>query len=126
MSPVDQVLEAVSKAGLSMCLTETGSIKASPPDLITPGIRQLIKTNKQALVKALRPAEHSLPVHAPALSAEAELERQLVEAAMRACDHWGDSPAAKAEMLADIHRTPQHQRLSLLEHFLAAYGMPKG
>jgi hypothetical protein len=45
---------------------------------------------------------------------------------MRACDFWGDGPAVRAEMLNDVHRTPQHQREDLLEHFLAAYGKAKG
>lgn len=45
----------------------------------------------------------------------------LLEAAMRACDYWGDSPAARAQMVADICGTPQHHHQELLEHFLTAY-----
>jgi hypothetical protein len=54
-----------------------------------------------------------------------ELERQLIEVAMRACDQWGDSAQARAEMVADIKATPQRLRQNLLEHFLVAYGKAK-
>ena len=49
----------------------------------------------------------------------------LLEAAMRACDYWGDSPAARVQMVADVCSTPQHHRQELLEHFLIAYGQAK-
>lgn len=54
-----------------------------------------------------------------------ELDRQLFEAAMRACDFWGDSQAARIEMVADIKATPHHLRQDLLAHFLYAYGKAK-
>ena len=54
-----------------------------------------------------------------------ELERQLFEAAKHACDFWGDSQAARAEMFADIRATPKHLHQDLLEHFLSAYGKSK-
>lgn len=54
-----------------------------------------------------------------------ELEGQLLKAAMRACDFWGDSQTARAEMVADIKATPPNRRQELLEHFLAAYGKAK-
>jgi hypothetical protein len=50
---------------------------------------------------------------------------QLLAAAMRACDFWGDSQAARIEMIADIKATPHHLRQDLLEHFLSAYGKAK-
>ena len=118
---VEQLLEEVCNAGLTLGLTDTGSIKVTPKELITPAIRELIKTNKSALVTAL---------DCPSTQAEiptgvVELERQLIEAAMRACDYWGDSDQARAEMVADIKATPQHLRQDLLEHFLVAYGKAK-
>lgn len=50
----------------------------------------------------------------------------LLEVAMRACDYWGDSPAARAQMVADILALRHHQRQGWLEHFLAIYGKTKG
>ena len=60
---------------------------------------------------------------APAI--DDNLMRQLLAAAMRVCDYWGDSDQARAEMVADIKATPQHLRQDLLEHFLVAYGKAK-
>lgn len=45
----------------------------------------------------------------------------LIKAAMRACDHHGDRPEARAEMSRACLATPSHQRADLLEHFLQAY-----
>jgi hypothetical protein len=117
---VEQLLEEVCKAGLTLGLTDTGSIKVAPKELITPTIRELIKTNKSALVTAL-----DCPSIQPEIPTGVELERQLIEAAIRACDFWGDSDQARAEMVADIKATPQHLRQDLLEHFLVAYGKAK-
>jgi hypothetical protein len=55
-----------------------------------------------------------------------DLERELISAAMKACDFWGDDAAARTEMVADILRTPHSLRLGLLEHLLACYGKSKG
>lgn len=122
MARIDEVLEAVSQAGLTLCRTSCGNVKAAPTNLITPSIRRLIKSNKEALVLALAPAENP----ASALNTEAELERQLIDAALRACDYWGDSLEARAEMLADLRALPHDQRQGWLEYFLAAYGKAKG
>ena len=61
----------------------------------------------------------------PGINDGLELERQLLKAAMCACDFWGDSQTARAEMVADIKATPSNRRQELLEHFLAAYGKAK-
>ena len=118
---VEQLLEEVCKAGLTLGLTDTGSIKVAPKELITPTIRELIKTNKSALVTAL-----DCPSIQPETPTDVvELERQLLESAMRACDYWGDSDQARAEMVADIKAAPQRLRQDLLDHFLVAYGKAK-
>ena len=64
------------------------------------------------------------PASASDSGGDGELE-QLLAAAMRCCDYWGDSDQARAEMVADIKATPQHLRQGLLEHFLVAYGKAK-
>lgn len=46
----------------------------------------------------------------------------LLKAAMRACDHHGDGPEARAEMSRQCLTTPKHLRADLLDHFLTAYG----
>lgn len=49
---------------------------------------------------------------------------ELIEAAMRACDHHGDSPQAREEMKQQCLDTPVHLRADLLAHFTREY--PKG
>ena len=49
---------------------------------------------------------------------------QLLAAAMRACDQWGDSEDARAEMRRQIADAPPEHRAELLAHFLSAY--PEG
>jgi hypothetical protein len=117
----DHVLREASKAGLTLRLSGSGGINAAPAALITPSIRQLIKVNKAVMMMALDSARPELtsPI------AEVNLERQLLAAAMRVCDYWGDSDQARAEMVADIKATSQHLRQDLLEHLLVAFGKSK-
>lgn len=63
---------------------------------------------------------------ARAQGADAELLSELLAAAMLCCDFWGDDSSARAEMVADIHRTLEHQRRDLLAHLQSMYGRPKG
>jgi hypothetical protein len=77
---------------------------------------------KVALVASALAAGLDVPTCA---NSKAELEQELLEAARRVCDFWGDSQAARAEMVADIKATPHHLRQDLLEHFLCAYGKAK-
>lgn len=52
--------------------------------------------------------------------------KQLLEAAARACDHWGDDDHARAEMLTQCQETPLHLRAELLRHFEQQYPSGKG
>lgn len=122
---VSHVLEEVSKAGLILHLTASGGINAKPVDRLTPALRVLLKAHKADLVVVLTqlpPFLHNSMRIAAALD---ELDRQLLKAAMRCCDHWKDSPEARAQMVAEIRATPRDQRQDLLEHFQAWYGKPK-
>lgn len=46
---------------------------------------------------------------------------RLINAAMRACDHHGDGPQARAQMRQDCIDTPAQLRADLLQHFREAY-----
>lgn len=46
---------------------------------------------------------------------------ELIEAAMRACDHWGDSPQARDDMRRQCKEIPVHLRGELMEHFRTSY-----
>lgn len=45
----------------------------------------------------------------------------LIAAAMRACDHYGDSEAAREQMVKDCLDTPPELRQELREHFERSY-----
>lgn len=45
------------------------------------------------------------------------LTARLHDAAMRACDHYGDGPEARDAMAQSIRETPEHLRADLLEHY---------
>lgn len=49
---------------------------------------------------------------------------ELLAAAMRACDHWGDGPQAREEMRLSCIDTPANQHDDLLEHFRRSYPAP--
>jgi len=49
---------------------------------------------------------------------------ELIEAAMRACDHFNDGPQAREAMRQQCLETPAHLRADLLAHFTTTY--PKG
>lgn len=46
---------------------------------------------------------------------------ELIAAAMRACDHYNDSPAARQQMVRDCLDTPPELRQELREHFERSY-----
>lgn len=122
---VSHVLEEVGKAGLTLHLTAAGNINAKPVDRLTSDLRELLKAHKADLVVALRQLSPLQRKSMPIAAARDELDRQLLEAAMRCCDHWKDGPEARAQMVAEIRATPRDQRQNLLEHFQAWYGKPK-
>jgi hypothetical protein len=74
---------------------------------------------------ATKPTETAKRKALPAAVADDELDRQLLDAAMRCCDYWNDGAEARAQMVAEIRATPQHHRQELLEYFQAWYGKPK-
>lgn len=49
---------------------------------------------------------------------------ELLEAAMRVCDAWNDSEAAREQMRQDLLQTPPHLRADLLEHFKKTRNAP--
>ena len=122
---VGDVLKEVSRVGLTLRLTTLAGINAKPVNRLTPALRDLIKEHKADLAVALSQQTKMKNKEPKVVPTEDELDGQLLEAAMRCCDHWNDGPAARAEMVADIKATPQHLRQNLLDHFLSTYGKAK-
>lgn len=109
MTPAD-LCRAIHAAGMTF-RADGADLVLKPAERLTPDLRGLVLAHKPELLDFLRDAQATTEV--------------LVNAAMRACDHWGDSPAAREQMRQDIHDTPAHLRADLLEHLQAAYPKDK-
>lgn len=83
-------------------------LSASPAARLNDELRALIRAHKPELVAYL------IEAHQTTL--------ELIEAALRTCARWGDSPAAREQMRQDIEGTPAHLRADLLAHFRETYG----
>lgn len=82
-------------------------LSASPAARLNDDLRALIRTHKPALVAYLTDAHQTT--------------LELIEAAMRACDHHGDGPEAREQMRRDCHETPPAMREDLRDHFKQTY-----
>lgn len=100
------ILRHLYAAGIHLDL-KGDRLSASPAARLTDELRDLIRTHKPALVAYLTEAHQT--------SAE------LIEAAMRACDHHGDGPQAREQMHRECTDTPPHLRPDLLDHFDQTY-----
>jgi TubC N-terminal docking domain len=106
MSP-EQICRIVYDAGMTLRLRNANLVLA-PADKLTPDMRALLVEHKLAVIQFLQQA------HATSAA--------VINAAMRACDQYGDEDHAKAEMVRDIEATPPHLIADLLAHFKSARG----
>lgn len=83
-------------------------LSAWPAPNLTDELRELIRTHKPALVAYLTEAHQTAA--------------ELIDAAMRACDHWQDGPEARQAMRQQIEQTPLHLHRDLTDHFKQSYG----
>ena len=109
-------MDAIREAAIETWLTANPANRADLTGAKNPGAPHTRKMVSQVATLAVSQTEKR-PTDPVVIA--------LLEAAMRACDYWGDSPAARAQMVAEICGTPQHHRQELLEHFLVAYGKSK-
>ncbi len=108
-------MDAIREAAIETWLTANPAIRADLTGAIgAPHTRQMVS---QVATLAISQTEKR-PTDPVVIA--------LLEAAMRACDYWGDSPAARTQMVADIRALRHHQRQGWLDHFLAVYGKTKG
>lgn len=77
-----------------------------PANKLTPAQRQALTECKADVLELLT----------------APLMQELMDAAMRACDYWQDSPEARLQMRFDVWNTPPDQREDLLDYFRSEYG----
>ena len=109
MSALTLIRQAIS-AGVTLRIDEGGTLKAAGPIDTLREWSPHLREHKAELLEFLQDA------HATTA--------QLVEAAMRCCDYWGDTPAAREQMRQDVIDTPPHLRADLLHHLSRAYPAP--
>ena len=102
----DKLLRAALEAGIEIRLAD-GKIKVSGCADVVMAWAPRLREHKAALI------EH--------LIESSRLTHELLEAAMRACDHHGDGPEARAQMKRECLETPPHLKPGLLEHFRRNY-----
>lgn len=100
------VYHRLHDAGVSLSI-DGGKLLAHPAARLTDELRALIRDHKPELLGLLTNAH--------------ETTISLLAAAMLACDHHGDNPAAREAMRADCLATPPHLRADLLAHFKQTY-----
>lgn len=105
------ILEELQACGIDLECTPDGKNLTAPANTLTPHQRAQVRTHKAELIRLVRQSER--------------ITAQLLQAAMRACDYWHDSPAAREQMRQDCLNTPPHLRADLLAHFRQTYGGPK-
>lgn len=82
-------------------------LTAAPAARLNDELRDLIRGNRPALVGYLNEAHQTTA--------------RLIESAMRACDHHGDGPEAREQMLRECLDSPPHLRSDLADHFQKNY-----
>lgn len=100
------IFQCLYAAGVRLEL-QGDRLSASPAGRLNEELRALIRTNKPALVEYLTEAHQTT--------------LELIEAAMRACDHHGDGPEAREQMRRECHETPPALREDLRDHLKQTY-----
>lgn len=103
-----EILAELWRSKILVRLTDDGVNLAVPAGRLTPEQRQRVLAHKPELVAFLHAAR--------------ETTEQLLEAAMLACDHWNDGPAAREEMRRWCLEQPQHLHADLRDNLLSHYG----
>lgn len=104
------ILAELLECGIVPTLTPDGRGIEVPAGRLTDAQRAAVLAHKPELIANIQ--------------ASARLTSELLVAARRACDHWGDGPTAREQMRQDCLGTPPHQRADLLRHLRAAYSAP--
>lgn len=94
------ILAGLLAHGIELECTPDGRNLVVPAGYLTPQQRAQVLAHKPELIRLVLEAKHTT--------------RQLLHAAMRACDHWGDNQAAREQMRQDCLNTPPHLRADLL------------
>ena len=100
------ILGDLMRAGVEVRLKD-GTHLAVPAGRLTPEQRAMLLAHRAELIAFL--------IDAHTTTAE------LIDAAMRASEHHGDTEGARGQMHREVQATPLHLRADLLDHFNYAY-----
>lgn len=95
---------------------QTGTVKTDETPVLS-----VSSVRPQGIVKNTHGVSSVSSVGVVALFENRVLAADLMDAAMRACDHHGDDETAREEMRQDVLNTPDHLRADLLAHLNATY-----
>ena len=101
-----EILELARRAGLTVRVNGA-TLAYRPAERMTSELRGLLVAHKPQLIAHLNDAHQTTA--------------DLIEAAMRACDFYGDDEVGREAMRRDVQATPAHLRADLLAHFRKTY-----
>ena len=99
--------------------SETGHPATDKTDK-TP-LSSVLSVRPQALSKNTQGVSSVSSVGVAALFENRVFATELLQAAMRCCDHWKDGPEAREQMRQDVLGTPAHLQADLLDYFQQTY-----
>jgi len=103
----ETILFELLECGITPTVTPDGTSIEVDAGLLNDTQRAAIRANKCELIDCIQEA--------------ARVTLELMAAAMRACDHWGDSPQAREQMRREILETRPEHREELLQMFKSDY-----
>ena len=101
------ILAELLECGIEIGVTMDGTGIEVPAGVLTNAQREAIKGHKPELIACIQES--------------ARLTSELLTAAMRACDYWKDSPAAREQMRREILEAKPEHRAELLRMFRGDY-----
>lgn len=101
------ILSDLWAAGICVRLASDGLNLSVPAGCLSPDQRALVLAHKPALVAFLQEVQSNT--------------KELIDAAMKACDHHGDNESARTDMKRECLETPPHLHNDLLEHLQHTY-----
>lgn len=106
----ETILFELLECGITPSVTPDGDGIEVDAGLLNDAQRAAIRANKYELIACIQDA--------------ARITTELMNAAMRACDHWRDSPQAREQMRREILEARPEHRQELLRMFKTDY--PQG
>ncbi len=101
------ILRELWSAGICLKLTNDGQNLSVPAGKLSQHQRAQILSNKPAIVEFLQSVDKTTT--------------NLIEAAMRVCDFYGDNETMRESMRLGCLDVPPHLKADLLEHFKTTY-----